>query len=208
MKKKVIIPLLISLVLILVLFLPISKASYDDGGTREYCALTYKIVIWNKIVPQYDENGEFISHELYNKTSVFWYPDSKKNIDELWQEEISNISHSDVVFESSIAQLKQKYPEYFDLDTFKGLEVYVWQESPDFYRCGVVDGTNRHKTTEEILSLMENGATIGEMKTILSLYEIEKTSVLIFPVTNPISSHWIEIDEKYRTNIEKMFWEY
>ena len=44
MKKKILIPIIIIVVLAAVLFLPIPQGSYDDGGTRDYNALTYKIV--------------------------------------------------------------------------------------------------------------------------------------------------------------------
>ncbi len=62
-------------VAVLVLFLPIPMGSYDDGGTREYKALTYKIVAWNKLT----------SDAVYQNTSVYWYPDSNKSIGELWK---------------------------------------------------------------------------------------------------------------------------
>ncbi len=89
MKKIIIFVISILLLVPFVLLIPVPHASYDDGGTSEYVALTYKMVKWNKIVPQYDKNGEYISHEIYNNTSVFWYPDSQKTIDELWKIEIN-----------------------------------------------------------------------------------------------------------------------
>lgn len=39
-------------------------------------------------------------------------------------------------------ELQHKFPEYYDLNTFKGLEVYVWQTAKDTYYCGVLPGTN------------------------------------------------------------------
>ncbi len=89
MKKKILIPVIIIFVLAVILFLPIPQGSYDDGGTRDYNALTYKIVRWNKIVVESDEKGQPI-HDTYRKTSVFWYPDNQKSIDELWQMEIAD----------------------------------------------------------------------------------------------------------------------
>ena len=47
-------------VLLSVLFIPIPKGTFDDGGTREYAALTYKIVVWNKINITIDENGKIL----------------------------------------------------------------------------------------------------------------------------------------------------
>ncbi len=93
----------------------------------------------------------------------------------------------------SVDELREKCPEYFDLSTFKGLEVYVWQMAPNSYSCGVLPGTNREKTLEEMLNLQ--GATIEEMRTILSTYDIPKENIIIIPWQNPLSSflgeYWI-----------------
>ena len=89
--------------------------------------------------------------------------------------------------EIDVASLKAKYPEYFDLDTFKGLEVYVWQMASDSYSFGVMSGTNREKTLEELMSL--KGASLEEMRIILSTYDIAQEDVFIIPWQNPISSY-------------------
>lgn len=47
MKKKVWIPIVI-VVLLAILVIPIPTGVYKDGGTREYTALTYKVVDWNR----------------------------------------------------------------------------------------------------------------------------------------------------------------
>ena len=75
MKKKMIL-LLGSLFVLLALFLPVPTGTYKDGGTKEYTSLTYKIVVWNRLV---DEDT------TYHKTSIFWIPDNRKSIDELWK---------------------------------------------------------------------------------------------------------------------------
>ena len=86
--------------------------------------------------------------------------------------------------------LREKYPEYYDLSTFKGLEVYVWQMAPNSYSCGVMMGTNRSKTLEELMNL--KGAGIDEMKAILSSYDIPKENISVIPWQNPISSYLSE----------------
>ena len=48
MKKKIWIIIAIAAVLA-ILFVPIPTGQYKDGGTREYTALTYKIVNWNRL---------------------------------------------------------------------------------------------------------------------------------------------------------------
>ena len=70
---------------LLVLFLPIPKGTLNDGGTREYSALSYKIVAWNKIQFELNEDGSGGETNFYHKTSVYWFPDNYKSIDELWE---------------------------------------------------------------------------------------------------------------------------
>ena len=86
MKKKIVIPAMLVIAL-LVLFLPIPTAFYDDGGTREYTALTYKIVQWNRFVSVYNESGEMVRVDQYKGTSVYWFPHHHQSIDELWKME-------------------------------------------------------------------------------------------------------------------------
>ena len=90
MKKKKIIPVTIVIALLLVLFLPIPQGSYDDGGTREYAALTFKIVKWKRFISVYNENGVMERVDTYTNTSVYWLPDNFKSIDELWKMEYKN----------------------------------------------------------------------------------------------------------------------
>ncbi len=92
--------------------------------------------------------------------------------------EIASIGNAEI----SHGELRQKYPEYYNLGTFKGLEVYVWTTAENEYRCGVLPGTNRLKTTEELDALKANGATIEEMKAILSSYDMEKDSIVVLPL--------------------------
>ena len=47
-KKKIWIPIA-AVILLAVLFVPIPTGHYKDGGTKEYTALTYKIVNWKRI---------------------------------------------------------------------------------------------------------------------------------------------------------------
>lgn len=78
-KRQWIIGLSVALVLA-VLFVPIPSGIYKDGGTRAYTALTYKVVVWNRI---YDaEKSGF-----YQRTCVYWFPNNFKSIDVLWEKE-------------------------------------------------------------------------------------------------------------------------
>ena len=106
--------------------------------------------------------------------------------------------------ELSISQLQEKYPMFFDVSTDGGLTVYVWQMSKNSYSCYLVN------TADEAVSdnsfAYEVGATIAEMRAILTTYDIDKKDVTIQPVTNPLSSYSYEINDEYRTTIKELFW--
>lgn len=82
MKKKLWIPIIAAVVLLAVLLIPIPSGTYEDGGTREYTALTYKIVDWSKL----------ISDGKYEKTELYLFPNNFKSIDELWEEKVEDDS--------------------------------------------------------------------------------------------------------------------
>ena len=110
------------------------------------------------------------------------------------------------VFFAVSGHLRIKYPEYYNLDTFKGIEVYVWQNENGEYRCGALSGTNRGKTIEELTALAENSATIDEMKSILSSYETTTDGIIIIQIANPLSGQEIEIQEINPEIIYDLFW--
>jgi len=63
--------------ILLLLLIPIPTGNYKDGGTKEYTALTYKIVKWNRII---DES------QTYSKTKIYPFPLNFKSIDYLWNQ--------------------------------------------------------------------------------------------------------------------------
>lgn len=83
MKKKIWIPILV-VVILAILFVPIPTGVYKDGGTREYTALTYKIVDWNRLT---DGN-------TYDKTKVYFFPYNFKSVGDLWYYEEDNVQYS------------------------------------------------------------------------------------------------------------------
>lgn len=82
MKKKVFIPVIVAL-LLAILFVPVPTGVYKDGGTREYAALTYKIVDWNRMT----------GDAIYDKTKVYVFPYNFKSIDSLWYMEEDEIEY-------------------------------------------------------------------------------------------------------------------
>ena len=102
-------------------------------------------------------------------------------------------------------RLRLKFSEYYNLDTFKGIEVYVWQTEEGEYRCGAMGGTNVGKSNEDILNLEMNGATFKEMRAILSSYNIAKENIIIIPIR--IDEAGFEIVTTDFTRINEVFWE-
>ena len=84
MKTKILIAILAVIILLGILFVPIPKDPYDDGGTREYVSLTYKIVAWNKLT----------GDETYQATKVYWGKERSQTVDQLWELELPNVRHS------------------------------------------------------------------------------------------------------------------
>lgn len=81
MKKKTWIPIIVFL---MILVIPIPSGVYKDGGTREYTALTYKIVDWNRMT----------GDTIYDETRVYFFPYNFKSIDGLWYYEEDKVEHS------------------------------------------------------------------------------------------------------------------
>ena len=84
MKKKIWIPIVLILVVAAILFVPIPQGTYDDGGTREYLAATYKIIDWNKMT----------TDGVYEKTRVYFGKDRNKSLGELWEEEAQRAEYT------------------------------------------------------------------------------------------------------------------
>lgn len=83
MKPKLIAALVI--LVLLIPFIPIPRGTLNDGGTRVYDALTYKLVRWRRLSAVPAPEGTETEPVVYRGTSVYWYPDNKKPIDDLWK---------------------------------------------------------------------------------------------------------------------------
>ena len=118
-------------------------------------------------------------------------------------------SESDAKYEIdnsvSVEKLKEQYPEYFELSDFKGIEVYVWQMAEESYRCGIMSGTNRDKTEEEIWELQERSLSVDEAKALLNELGISRNDIIVIPIAQPYSSYLYEIDSEYTERVKKLF---
>ena len=124
------------------------------------------------------------------------------------QGSVSNIGGADgpknVITSADIEQLKTKYPQFFNVSTDGGLTVYIWQMAKNSYYCYLAN------TSLEAISdnsfVYEVGATIAEMRAILATYDIDQKDINIYPVRNPLSSYYYEINDAYRSKVKEMFW--
>ena len=125
-----------------------------------------------------------------------WYPDDEFTYNLFTLDE-----------EPDMDKLKEQYPEFFEHDgpPAKGIEVYVWQTAEDSYWFGLMYGTNRSKTEEEIWALGETPLTLNEAKALLNECGVDKEGIFIIPVIQPFSSYAYEIDDGYRERVRKMF---
>ncbi len=84
-KKRIALVLICVFALSFVLFFPFPTGTLNDGGTRIYSALTYKKVIWYKSLGEIFSDGSVAPIGAYHRTSYYWFPDSTKDIDALWE---------------------------------------------------------------------------------------------------------------------------
>lgn len=115
-----------------------------------------------------------------------------------------------VVVLPDMEQLKAKFPNYFNLTTSKGLEVYIWQMAEDSYSCGLLPGKNRNYTNEELWDLHTSSASLDEMRAIIADYmvngDVNQSDIVIRAVTMPHSSYSYTIDDEYQRKLKELFW--
>ncbi len=111
---------------------------------------------------------------------------------------------TNVVVTVDSKQLKEKYPQFFNVSTDGGLTVYIWQMSKDNYSCYLAN-TSMEAISDNSFAY-EVGATIEEMRAILTTYDIDRKDITIQPVSNPLSSYHYVIDDAYREKVEELFW--
>jgi len=120
----------------------------------------------------------------------------------------SNIGGADgpqnVIVSTTIDGLKVKYPQFFNVSTNGGLKVYIWQMSKNNYQCYLVNRGIDMFADQSFA--FEVGATIAEMRVILTTYDIDPNDITIHPVNNPLSSYYYEITDAYRSEVTELFW--
>ncbi len=82
MKKRTV--CLLCGILLAFLLTPFHFSRYNDGGTVKITALSYSVVMWNKLDVSLNEDGT-TSDEFYEKTCVYLFPNNFKKLSELWE---------------------------------------------------------------------------------------------------------------------------
>ena len=107
--------------------------------------------------------------------------------------------------ENSVHQaLIDKYPEYYQLNTDKGLEIYVYQMSAKLYSCVLVSAKDDVYRWDELLK--KPSTTMDEMREIVQSYRLDRSMISIIPIQMPHSSYLYTIDDAYKAKLEGMFW--
>lgn len=82
-----------SILVVIIIFLlcfPFLMATYPDGS-KDYTAMIYKVIIWNKETVHNGQNG------IYHHTSLYLFPRNLKTPDELWEISMNNFRDEDFI---------------------------------------------------------------------------------------------------------------
>lgn len=122
---------------------------------------------------------------------------------------VSNVGSADnstnTIVPVDSKHLKEKYPQFFNVSTDGGLTVYIWQMSKDNYSCYLAN-TSMEAISDNSFAY-DVGASIAEMRAILTTYNIDQKDITVRPVINPLSSYYYDIDDAYRAKVKELFWQ-
>ena len=151
-----------------------------------------------------DIKGKFPVHLHSKALNSQLYDDEQRAFCENAAKEYFKDADEYVGGPTNIGKLKEKYPQFFNVSTDGGLTVYIWQMAKNSYYCYLAN------TSLEAISdnsfVYEVGATIAEMRAILTTYDIDRKDITVQPVINHLSSYYYEIDDAYRTRVKELFW--
>ena len=191
----------------------LEKSNFDDLFTNElwHDGVTARTIRKNNLnaFSSFDLNGTKY-YLLEQKNGDIYIAQSNGNTSDFrWlfkMKEISKTSSAELENNASVnlSQLKEKYPQFFNVSTDGGLTVYVWQMSANNYSCYLAN-TSMEAITDNSFAY-NVGATIPEMRAILTTYDIEQKDITVQPVINPLSSYYYEINDAYRSKVKEMFW--
>ncbi|MBQ2385491.1 MAG: hypothetical protein II292_04700, partial [Clostridia bacterium] len=87
-------------------------------------------------------------------------------------------------------ELLAAYPEYFGINTAKGLDVCVWQMAEEHYAFALLPHTDDQHDLWVWNATTLKDASAETMKKILSYYDLDGVEVHIIPWIDPTSNYW------------------
>lgn len=110
--------------------------------------------------------------------------------------------------EPILEDVKRRLPNYFDLDTKNGLDVYFWVKGDKNFYCGLLPTKQGGYTEKERLALLKSPATDDEMKVILDYYikngMIAEDKISLNFVKIP-DSNWTDADHRLTNSMSMKF---
>lgn len=109
--------------------------------------------------------------------------------------------------QARIAELKERFPELFDLPTENRLYVYVWQRGRGSVFLSLSDEPVQDPLLNGIGSDDDPYSTqvsINDMKLILSTYDIDPERITVVPAFDPLSSYRAEYSEGFMRGLREL----
>ncbi len=114
----------------------------------------------------------------------------------------TSIIVSDKNEKKEIKKLQEKYPHFFNLNTEKGVTVYVTKLSQDSFECFLISNSN--PIDPQRVMHFDEFASIDEMKLILSTYNLANEEITVEPFRHLLSSYIGDDTEYDSTNISSL----
>ena len=105
--------------------------------------------------------------------------------------------------EKRIEELRKEFPQYFDIPTEFGIDVFVWQMG----RGSLSFCLAEHTDEEPGFAFVDSQKAVGvtDMKLILSAYDIDPALITIRPTSSPLSSYgFAGFDERYIDGVREL----
>ena len=151
---------------------------------------------------EYLENGRrFVYrtvHEKESKTLVFTKEDPLSGDEILLFRRIDIATGKDLGEKSY--SLRTIYPEYYSLPTDKGLYIYVWKNRSGDYFFDLSTDHNKNYYLSEKLDF--KGASLNDMREILSSYDISEKDITLEPINHPLSSYYWDYTKEFHKKEE------
>lgn len=114
----------------------------------------------------------------------------------------TSIIVSDKNEKKEIKKLQEKYPHFFELNTEKGVTVYVTKLSQHNYECYLT--SNLNPTDPQKVLHFDDFSSLEEMKQILSIYNLPAEKITVEPIRHLLSSYIGDDSEYNVVNISSL----